>query len=283
MLNWGLVREVGYPKFFYRYSIRQFYKRILKKDNRIKLSEGILINLPANSKFGTELFVKNGSVDWGSEEYLIKYLDKSKSFLDIGANIGYYSLLVSPYCDKVYAFEPDLRSINALKNNAEKVDNITVIQEAVYSEVGEMQFEVSKLPELSGLNTKSEASSSCVNVKVNTLDNFADKHPNLKITAIKTDVEGADTEVLLGGNSLIKKQQPLILSEAFPDSRVLKFARELDYLIFGFIKFKDKSKIHLKPKFLQITTYPQDYRPKMIFLVPKRLHQEFLQLSSPFP
>ncbi|MDY6896750.1 MAG: FkbM family methyltransferase [Cyanobacteriota bacterium] len=283
MLNWNLAREVGYPKFFYRYSIRQFYKSILKKDNCIELNEKISINLPPSSKFGTELFVKNGSVDWGSEEYLIKYLDKSKSFLDIGANIGYYSLLVSPYCHRVYAFEPDLRSIAALKNNAEKVDNITVIQEAVYSKVGEMQFDITNSPELSRLNTKSKISNNCINVKVETLDNFADKHPNLKITAIKTDVEGADTEVLLGGKRLIEREQPLILSEAFPDSRVLKFVRELDYLIFGFIKFKDKSKMHLKPKFIQITAYPQGYRPKMIFLVPKRLHQEFLQLSSPFP
>ncbi|MEL6166745.1 MAG: FkbM family methyltransferase [Cyanobacteria bacterium J06628_3] len=123
------------------------------------MNEGISINLPPDSKFGTELFVKNGSVDWGSEEYLLKYLDKSKSFLDIGANIGYYSLLVSPYCHSVYAFEPDLRSIAALKNNAEKVDNIKVIQEAVYSQVGEMQFDISKLPELSGINTKPRKSS----------------------------------------------------------------------------------------------------------------------------
>ena len=278
MLNWNLVREVGYPKFFYRYFIRQFSKRILKKDNSLKLNNQISINLPLNSKFGTELFVKNGSVDWGSEEYLIKYLDKQKSFLDIGANIGYYSLLVSPYCRKVYAFEPDLRSIAALKENAEKVDNVTVIQEAVYSKVGEMQFDITRLPELSGLNTKSEDSIDSINVKVNTLDNFANKHPNLKVTAIKTDVEGADTEVLLGGKNLIEKEQPLILSEAFPDSRVLKFAGKLDYLIFAFIKFKDKSKIHLKPKFIQITEYPQGFRPKMIFLVPKRLHQEFFKL-----
>jgi len=36
--------------------------------------------------------------------------------------------------------------------------------------------------------------------------------------------------------------------------------------------------MHLKPKFIQITAYPQDYRPKIIFLVPKRLHQEFFDL-----
>ncbi|MBV6626698.1 MAG: FkbM family methyltransferase [Rivularia sp. (in: Bacteria)] len=281
MLNWNLIREVGYPKFFYRYLIRQFYKRVLHKDNILQLNQKVSINLPRNSKFGTELFLKNGFVDWGSEKYLIQYLDKAKSFLDIGANIGYYSLLVSPYCHSVYAFEPDLRSIAALKQNAQKVDNIQVIQEAVYSKVGEMQFDVSQLPELSRLNTKSKNPHHSINVKVDTLDNFASKHPDLKVTAIKTDVEGADTEVLLGGKNLIKNQQPLILSEAFPDSRVLQFAKELDYLIFAFIKFKDKSKMHFKPKFIQITKYPQGFRPKMIFLVPVRLHNQFLQLVEP--
>ncbi len=276
MLNLGLAREVGYPKFIYRYFIRQFNKRILQRDNMIKLNEGILMSLPRNSRFGTELFLKNGSVDWGSEEYLIQYLDKQKSFLDIGANIGYYSLLVSSYCQSVYAFEPDPRSLVALQKNAEKVDNITVVQEAVYSEAGEMQFDTTKLPELSRLNTKSTATSAnCINVKVDTLDNFASKHPDLKVTAIKTDVEGADIEVLLGGKNLIEREQPLILSEAFPDRRLFNFTKQLDYLIFAFIKPKDKSKIHLKPKFIEITEYPKDFRPKMIFLVPKRLHQEF--------
>ncbi|MGD1914474.1 MAG: FkbM family methyltransferase [Rivularia sp. (in: cyanobacteria)] len=279
MLNWKLASEVGYSKFFYRYFIRQFNKRILQRDNMIKLNEGISMNLPRNSRFGTELFLKNGSVDWGSEEYLIKYLDKQKSFLDIGANIGYYSLLVSPYCRSIYAFEPDLRSIAALKANAEKVDNITIIQEAVYSKAGEMQFDITGLPELSKLNSKSTATATnCINVKVDTLDNFASKYPDLRVTAIKTDVEGADLEVLLGGTNLIEKEQPLILSEAFPDSRVFKFVKQLDYLIFAFIKPKDKSKFHLKPKFIQITEQPQDFRPKMIFLVPKRLHQEFFEL-----
>jgi hypothetical protein len=60
----------------------------------------------------------------------------------------------------------------------------------------------------------------------------------------------------------------------------LKFTQKLDYLIFGFIKFKDKSKMPLKPKFIQITEYPQGFRPKMIFLVPRRLHQEFFELVA---
>lgn len=281
LINWSLASEVGYPKFFYRYFIRQFYKRVLQQDNIIHLNQEISIHLPRNSRFGTELFVKNGYVDWGSEEYFIRYLDREKSFLDIGANIGYYSLLLSPYCHKVYAFEPDPRSLKALKENARKVHNITVIQEAVYSKAGEMQFDVTKLPELSKLNIKSKAvPGDYINVKVNTLDDFASQHPDLRVTAIKTDVEGADLEVLLGGKNLIEREQPLILSEVFPDNRLLEYAKQLDYLIFAFVKPKDKSKYHSKPRFIQITEYPKDILPKMIFLVPKRLHQEFFQVTN---
>lgn len=277
MLDWRLAREVGYYKFLYRYPIRQICKRILRIDNTIKLKNGIVMELPRNSRFGTEVFLNNGSVDWGSEEYLIKHLEEDKTFLDVGANIGYYSLLAAPYCRSVYAFEPDPRSITALQKNALKVDNIIIVQEAVYSEVGEMQFNIAGLPEFSHLKKADETVGS-VNVKVNTLDNFALVNPQLKVTAIKTDVEGADFDVLLGARNLITRDQPLILSEVYPDKRLFKYLETLNYLIFAFVKPKDKSFRHVKAKFVQITEQPKNVRPKMIFLVPNRLHQSFFNL-----
>lgn len=277
MLDWRLAQEVGYYKFFFRYPIRQICKRILKIDNTIKLKNQIVMQLPRDSRFGTEVFLNNGSVDWGSEEYLIKHLEEDKTFLDVGANIGYYSLLVAPYCRSVYAFEPDPRSIDALQKNALQVDNITIVQEAVYSEVGEMQFNIAGLPEFSHLK-KTFETVGCVNVKVNTLDNFALVNPQLKVTAIKTDVEGADFDVLLGARNLITRDQPLILSEVFPDKRLFKYLQSLNYLIFAFVKPKDKSFRHTKAKFVQIIEQPKNFRPKMIFLVPNRLHQAFFKL-----
>ncbi|MBW4609699.1 MAG: FkbM family methyltransferase [Hassallia sp. WJT32-NPBG1] len=277
MLDWRLAQEVGYYKFLYRYPIRQICKRILRIDNTIKLNNGIVMELPRNSRFGTEVFLNNGSVDWGSEEYLIQHLEENKIFLDVGANIGYYSLLAAPYCRSVYAFEPDPRSITALQKNALKVDNIIIVQEALYSEVGEMQFNIAGPPEFSHLKKTSETVD-CVNVKVNTLDNFALVNAQLKVTAIKTDVEGADFDVLLGARNLITRDQPLILSEVYPDKRLFKYLETLNYLVFAFVKPKKKSLTHLKAKFVQITEQPKNVRPKMIFLVPNRLRQSFLNL-----
>lgn len=278
MLNWYLAREVGYRKFFFRYSIRQISKRILRMNNTIKLKNGIVMELPRDSRFGTELFLKNKDVDWGSEGYLIKFLDKDKSFLDIGANIGYYSLLLAPYCHRVYAFEPDKRSLAALIRNAAKVDNITVIEKAVCEREGEMQLDVTGLPELSHLQKNTSHSQGCVLVKTTTLDNFANENPEVRVTAIKIDVEGADFDVLLGAKNLIIRDQPLILSEIYPDFKVFEFVRSLDYLIFAFVKPRDRSLIHTPPKFVQITENPKTIRCKMVFLVPQRLHQEFFEL-----
>jgi FkbM family methyltransferase len=254
-------------------------------DNNIKLKNGLVMELPRNSCFGTELFLKNDSVDWGSEEYLIKFLDKNKSFLDVGANIGYYSLLMAPYCRSVYAFEPDIRSLDALNKNAAKVNNINVIQKAVFSQEGEMQLDVTRLPELSHLQKKSENSSNsqgCINVKVTTLDIFQSENPDVEVTAIKTDVEGADFNVLLGAKNLIIRDQPLILSEIYPDFKVFEFVKSLDYLIFAFVKPRDRSLIHTPAKFIQITENPKTIRCKMAFLVPRRLHQDFFGLTVGF-
>jgi FkbM family methyltransferase len=285
MFNWYLAREVGYPQFFYRYPIRQICKRILQIDNTIKLKSGIVMELPRNSCFGTELFLKNGDVDWGSEEYLIKFIDKDKSFLDVGANIGYYSLLIAPFCHHVYAFEPDKRSINALHKNAAITNNITVIEEAIFSESRIMPLDVTKLPEISRLQKETKVNSEensnlsgCINVKATTLDDFANKYPKLKVTAIKTDVEGADFDCLLGAKNLIIRDQPLILSEIYPDYKLFKFLKPLDYLIFAFVKPKDKSLTHHTPKFMHITESPRSIRSKMAFLVPARLHQSFFDL-----
>jgi FkbM family methyltransferase len=287
MFNWYLAREVGYPQFFYRYPIRQICKQILHIDNSIKLKNGIVMELPRHSCFGTELFLKNGDVDWGSEDYLIKFLEKDKSFLDVGANIGYYSLLMAPYCHHVYAFEPDKRSINALHKNAARLDNINVIEEAVFSESGTMPLDVTRLPEVSRLQKEAKVNSEehstfsgCINVKATTLDDFAHKYPELKVTAIKTDVEGADFDCLLGAKSLIIRDQPLILSEIYPDYQLFKFLKPLDYLIFAFVKPKDKSLTHHRPEFIQITESPKTVRCKMAFLVPPRLHQSFFDLVN---
>jgi FkbM family methyltransferase len=281
-INWILAKEVGYAKFLQRYTIRQLSKRILRIDNHLKLKNGLTLKLPKNSRFGTELFVKREGVDWGSEDYLIKFLDQDKTFLDVGANIGYYSLLLAPYCHQVYAFEPDLRSLPALRINAQQAQNITVVEQAVFSQVGEMEMDFTGEPETSRLLTKNRVKTvkqKLIKVAVNTLDNFAAEHPEMRVTAIKTDVEGADFDVLLGAKALIERDQPLLLSEIYPTIKLIEFLKLLNYSIFALVKPRSISEINAPPRWVEITQKTDEYRYKMLFLVPQRLREAFLTLS----
>jgi FkbM family methyltransferase len=272
-----IAHEVGYLNFTYRYFLRIFYK-LIKADRKIVLFQGTKMLIPWDSKFGTEVFLKGRKVDWGSEDLLIQFLDRQKSFIDVGANIGYYSLLAAPFSHKVYSFEPDLRVIKDLEKNLSQFQNSQIIQEALYSEPGRMELNLNSIPEFNSLVRKS---STGVNkkVKVNTLDNLMSEYPSLNVSCIKIDAEGADFEILLGGKNLLIRDRPLILTEANPNAKLLNFIESIEYSCFGFAKPKDRRKSHLPAKFIKIKKHTHvNYRLKMIFLVPARLLSEFEKL-----
>lgn len=59
---------------------------------RFRLPTGLSMNLPEDSFFGRDVYVTNADVDWGSEALFSRYLDLQGDFIDVGANIGYYSV-----------------------------------------------------------------------------------------------------------------------------------------------------------------------------------------------
>src|SRR4029079_16886107 len=72
-------------------------------------------------------------------------LRRSTTFVDLGANIGYYTLLGARWVGSrghVYAFEPDPIAYAYLVNNVanNRCDNITVINKAVGSTTGVVNF-----------------------------------------------------------------------------------------------------------------------------------------------
>ena len=51
-------------------------------------------------------------------EIFEKYLNKNSTCLDIGANMGYYSIMSSDYgFDKIYSFEPIPKMINRIQKH----------------------------------------------------------------------------------------------------------------------------------------------------------------------
>lgn len=133
--------------------------------------------------------------------------------VDVGANIGYYTVLLAKKCKKVYAFEPDKINFEILKKNVEanKLKNVVAINAAVGSKDEEKILYKSKENlgdhKLFGDGKKEK-------VKIIKLDSFI-KEP---VDLIKIDTQGWEPEVIGGAKKIIEKNKPIIFMEYSPTS-----------------------------------------------------------------
>lgn len=138
--------------------------------------------------------------------------------VDIGANIGYYSLLASRLVGelgKVYAFEPfgDTCDILARSIAVNGMQNVSLVRKAVTNEIGYARLYFGKYtPACNNLNGKGDF----ITVSCTTLDS---ELRSGKIDLIKMDIEGAEVKALVGMQRIIRDNPDLILvTEVFPEA-----------------------------------------------------------------
>jgi len=159
------------------------------------------------------------------ETELFKTLVKpSMVVVDIGANIGYYSLIAAKLVDevgKVYAFEPEPNNYKLLLANiaANCLSNVVPIQKAVSNKVGTMRLFLDKgnwgAHTLSADNIETELRGT-IEVETTTLDAFFKNEMSTAVDIIKMDVQGAEGLVLEGAVEILRQNNVKILMEFWP-------------------------------------------------------------------
>jgi FkbM family methyltransferase len=276
------AREIGFPKFIVRMTVRQVAKRVFDRDLQIRLPNGYRMLLPASSSVATEIYVTRCDVDWGSERVLLDHLSKDWDFLDVGANIGYYSLYVAHRVRRVYAFEPDPRNRRLLEANVAGLRSISVIPLALSSRSGAMTLELPVDPARSRISRVGEVGGPMATISATTVDEFVEG-TDVHVGGIKIDVEGHDLDVLMGAEHVMKRDEPLVLTEfnERAEERLFEFLGRLDYQLFAFVRPQRSPGFDgRKPKFVQLLKAPIELRYKMLFLVPRRLIRSFASLCT---
>ncbi len=274
-INWEFIKEVGTFTWVRRTIARQFSKRVLGKDNTIVLPTGLCMRLPRASKFASEVFITGANVDWGSEALFANHLDASGVVLDVGANIGYYSLYTLPRAGAVHAFEPDPRALPVLRLNLAAHSNAHVHSVAIGNRIGKSSFILEPNSEVSHLaDSSTHLGGNRCGVDVTTIDHFV-AEKDLRITGIKIDVEGADLDVIEGAIQTLASQAPLVLTETTPDERLFGLIRPLSYTVFAFVKHPNTLKFQLRE-----ISRESNLQTKMLFLVPTRLQSTFDRLAQ---
>ena len=145
-------------------------------------------------------------------------LDGCKTFLDIGANVGFYSMamaLARPAA-AIHAFEPVPATFVELQRNLvlNALDSVHAHNVGLSDIPGELTFYFD--PSVSGATSSAPLgagfTTSQVKCPVDTLDAFA-ASAGLSPDLIKCDVEGAELKVFLGARATLSRCRPLVFSE----------------------------------------------------------------------
>lgn len=160
-------------------------------------------------------------------------------FYDLGANIGFFSLMAARIVGetgRVFSFEPDAVVAERLRRNVARnaFSNVTVIEAGLWSQSGTLNFiaAASSSPDrgtgqfVSG-DDRGGTATRCIS-----LDDFVREAP--APDAIKIDVEGAEVEVLTGGAEVLQTKRPWILCEVHSeasDRSAREFLGKLGYIV----------------------------------------------------
>lgn len=215
----------GKPIVFSAKEVEELTQREIDyKNNIFKLADDLYYSknfyLPCSNPSISGYFDEN----WVDKIADLDYL-KDKDAIDAGAYIGDTPLIFSKYTNgNIHSFDPDEANINIIKKTASlnPDSRIIPIQAALTDFDGEVQFTLGYGRDsvdgtncgngLGTIDNKCDYVSSTLTVTVPamTIDKYVADN-NLKIGFIKTDVEGAEQELLRGALNTIKTQKPTLM------------------------------------------------------------------------
>lgn len=172
----------------------------------------IVYNYTENSKFlikkgwtGATGNLYCGLMEFEDMGFLLHFLRKEDFFLDIGANVGAYTILASAEVEaKTVCIEPVPSTYMILNDNIvlnNMASRVKALNIGLGSEKGIIKFTKS-FDTVNHVATEKELGKETIDVQVETLDSILDYCPIL----MKIDVEGFETEVLKGGKNTLENR-----------------------------------------------------------------------------
>lgn len=204
---------------------------------------------------------------WGNDLYVdldrIKPLAEFKVVLDVGANVGQStSVYVEKFKHaKIFSFEPFTESFEKLQLKSRINKNVACFQKALGNSSGQMKVQLQEKSTQNSLSTNrnkvNHAGAKTELIEVITLDEFVKTKGISQIDFIKIDTEGFETEVLMGGEDIIRsgKVNLISLEIGINDHERTTFYNEIHpyltergYDVLGF--YKQSQSLYTKSRFL---------------------------------
>jgi FkbM family methyltransferase len=191
----------------------QFEKRIWKRPKKIRLPNGAFFVAHPDCVVSSALIY----ADWPEFRelhFVRRLLQRDDVVIDVGANVGHVSLLLSDLveAENIFAFEPTPISLKRLTENwnANAWTTQNLFQTAIGRSAGSVSVPDTPSPETkNAIGAKGETHTA--QVPIRSLDDLRSWWIGRSIGFLKIDVEGYEREVFAGARELLREDRPQLI------------------------------------------------------------------------
>lgn len=192
--------------------------------------------LDPNDKGMTEWFKRGEPWEPNESHWFVRTVKKGDTVVDVGANIGYYTLLAGHLVGdegRVYAFEPDPANFVMLERNVRLngLTNVVLEQKAVSNEAGSIQlflreehFGDHRIYQPKGESRRS------IDIEAVSLDDYF-RGREAEIDFLKIDTQGAEAAIAKGMKQLVRANDKLVVVIEYSPRHLRDFGSEPAELI----------------------------------------------------
>ncbi|HEY0077495.1 MAG TPA: FkbM family methyltransferase [Pyrinomonadaceae bacterium] len=217
----------------------------------VKLATGAQMVVDITGLMGDLYFNGAASYEPQTTQFITARLSRGETFVDVGANVGYFSILAASRVGsegKVYAFEPNPNLHGDFKRSVQinGFENLIRLTEVAISSADsdEVDFFISLAEANTGLSTLTPAKGHLetgslslghkITVPARTLDSWMKETGLSHIDMLKIDVEGAEEIVLDGMQETLADARPsYIICETYLEGAVSERLRRRGYSASG--------------------------------------------------
>jgi FkbM family methyltransferase len=208
----------------------QISKRVTGRPRTIRLVNGVRFKAYSDCVVSSAVQY----ADWPEYheiQFCRKFLKPGDTVIDVGANVGHFSLLLSDVvgADNIYCFEPTPVSWRRLVENFELNHWPTsrLLQVALGAAEGTVEFPDTESPVTT--NSLSSTAKKKTSVQMKTFDSLSNSFLPGSIALLKIDVEGYEEQLFAGAKNFLTQIQPrLIMFESLSGSLRPEIRRTLN-------------------------------------------------------
>jgi len=185
---------------------------------RVKPNNSMMRLHPKINTVERALYIRNVHEPEVTREFK-KLIKKVDVVIDVGANIGYYSLMARGV-KEVHAFEPDDYAYSILVENVKMNGCRNITEHCIgVSDVSDIGVPFYKSRDSGGnsLSARNAVSERKTTIRTTTLDDYFGKSLNGKRVLMKSDTQGAEMKVITGALKLIRNTDMALILEIWDD------------------------------------------------------------------